>query len=87
MRRIGQRFGFLRHRRHLRGQRLWREVGFGNGARAARLGAGIREALGRREACLQRVGSMLTVFFGPGRVRTWADAEGADRTRFAALFS
>ncbi len=55
--------------------------------KAARLGAGIREALGRRKACLQRVGSMLTVFFGPGRVRTWADAEGADRTRFAAFFA
>ncbi len=32
---------------------------------------------------IQRVGSMLTVFFAPGPVRSWDDAKLADRARFA----
>ncbi|MDP3983376.1 MAG: aminotransferase class III-fold pyridoxal phosphate-dependent enzyme, partial [Acidimicrobiia bacterium] len=36
--------------------------------------------------CVQRVGGMLTVFFGPGRVSHWDDAATADRDRFARFF-
>lgn len=35
-------------------------------------------------AVVQRVGSMLTVFFSQGPVRNWNDAKGADTRRFAA---
>jgi glutamate-1-semialdehyde 2,1-aminomutase len=34
--------------------------------------------------CVQRVGSMLTLFFHPGPVRSYADAIVSDRERFAA---
>ncbi len=34
-------------------------------------------------ACVQRVGSMITLFFHPGPVRSWADAAKVDRDRFA----
>lgn len=52
----------------------------------ARLEAGLRNAL--RETgvpgCVQRVGSMITLFFHEGPVRSWTDADRCDRTRFAA---
>lgn len=32
--------------------------------------------------CVQRVGSMITVFFGPSTVRSWDDAAGCDTQRF-----
>jgi glutamate-1-semialdehyde 2,1-aminomutase len=44
---------------------------------------GARDA-GKGPATVQRVGSMLTLFFCEGPVRSWADAERADRKRFAA---
>jgi glutamate-1-semialdehyde 2,1-aminomutase len=44
---------------------------------------GIRDA-NKGPARVQRVGSMLTLFFGDGPVRSWADAERADRNRFAS---
>jgi glutamate-1-semialdehyde 2,1-aminomutase len=56
-----------------------------------RLGAmledGLRASVERRgvEACVQRVGSMITLFFTAGPVRSWADADRADRKRFAAF--
>jgi glutamate-1-semialdehyde 2,1-aminomutase len=34
--------------------------------------------------CVQRVGSMITLFFHEGPVRSWSDAAGADTKRFAA---
>ena len=37
--------------------------------------------------CVQRVGGMLTLFFGPDQVRSWDDAEKVDRDRFARFFS
>ena len=51
----------------------------------ARLEAGLREALAgaRVDGCVQRLGSMITLFFRPGPVRNWADAAGSDRERFA----
>jgi glutamate-1-semialdehyde 2,1-aminomutase len=36
--------------------------------------------------CVQRVGAMLTVFLGPGRVRSWDEAATVDRKRFADWF-
>jgi glutamate-1-semialdehyde 2,1-aminomutase len=55
-------------------------------ARAGALEEGLRQAICDRKAkaCVQRVGSMLTVFFRSGRVRSWADAKGCDVRRFAA---
>lgn len=55
-----------------------------------RLGAHLEAALDRAvgdSGCVQRVGSMLTVFFGPERVRNWDDANQLDRSRFARFFS
>ena len=36
--------------------------------------------------CVQRVGAMFTVFFGPDRVRSWDEAATIDRDRFARFF-
>jgi glutamate-1-semialdehyde 2,1-aminomutase len=47
--------------------------------RGALAGAGVR-------ACINRVGSMLTVFFGVDRVRSFAEATAADTARFARFF-
>jgi glutamate-1-semialdehyde 2,1-aminomutase len=55
-------------------------------ARGAQLERGLAEALGSRPGCVQRVGSMLTVFFGQERVRCYADALKADTARFARFF-
>ena len=55
------------------------------------LGARLEEGLTRavkdsgKEACVQRVGSMITLFFCQGPVRSWTDADKADRKRFAAF--
>jgi glutamate-1-semialdehyde 2,1-aminomutase len=51
---------------------------------SARLESGIRAAIdsGRRNACVQRVGSMLTVFMHPGPVRSWQDAAASDTAAF-----
>lgn len=38
------------------------------------------------EGCVQRVGAMLTVFFGPSEVRSWDEARRVDRDRFARFF-
>jgi glutamate-1-semialdehyde 2,1-aminomutase len=47
-----------------------------------RVVAGIRGSA----TCFQRVGSMATLFFHAGPVRTWADVDTCDRQSFAALF-
>lgn len=47
--------------------------------RAAADGAGV-------PIVLNRVGSMLTVFFGPGPITRWAEADQADRARYGAFF-
>ena len=36
--------------------------------------------------CVQRVGAMFTVFFGPDPVRSWDEAATVDRDRFARFF-
>ncbi len=49
-----------------------------------RLEAGFRESMqaARVAGCVQRVGSMITVFFGPSVVRSWDDAAHCDTQRF-----
>ncbi len=46
----------------------------------ARLEAGLERAA--PDACVQRVGSMLTLFFGKGPIRSWNDAKACDTARF-----
>ena len=54
-------------------------------ALAAQLERGLRRAIETRGAvaCVQRVGSMMTVFFHVGPVRSWADAAVCDTRAFA----
>jgi glutamate-1-semialdehyde 2,1-aminomutase len=51
----------------------------------ARLEVGLREAVAASgaRACVQRVGSMITLFFAPGPVRSWSDASACDTRAFA----
>ncbi len=55
---------------------------------AARLEAGLMEAAARAERTvqIQRVGSMLTVFFSDEPVRSWAEAARCDTSAFARWF-
>jgi len=46
------------------------------------LGRALRDA--RVSGCVQRVGSMLTLFFHPGPVTSLKEASACDRARFAA---
>ena len=52
----------------------------------ARLEQGLRGALRGRIGCVQRVGSILTLFFGVERVRDYEDALKADTARFERFF-
>jgi len=56
---------------------------------AARLEEGLREAVAWAgvPATVQRVGSMLTLFFSPGPVRDYASARACDTGRFARFFA
>lgn len=59
--------------------------------RLEKLGAMLESGLGQAieaagvEACVQRVGSMITLFYTKGPVRSWADADRCDRKRFSAF--
>ena len=55
---------------------------------SARLAVGLEGAAAHRgiEACVNRVGSMLTAFFTPGPVTEYASACTADTRRYAAFF-
>jgi glutamate-1-semialdehyde 2,1-aminomutase len=55
-------------------------------ALGARLEKGFVEALAaaKVEGCVQRVGSMITLFFCKGPVRSWNDAKACDTKRFGA---
>ena len=55
-------------------------------SRCARLEKGLRKALGGRNGCVQRVGSMITLFCGVDAVKGYEDAVSADTGTFAALF-
>jgi len=50
----------------------------------ARLEAGLARATEKQgvAACVQRVGSMITLFFAKGPIRRWDDAKAADTKRF-----
>ncbi len=50
----------------------------------ARLEDGLNDAIAEAEvdACVQRVGSMITLFFTKGPVRRWEDAKKSDTARF-----
>lgn len=52
------------------------------GIEAAISDVGLRDAV-----CLNRVGSMMTLFFAPSPVRNYADATAANTTAFAAYFN
>jgi len=56
-------------------------------AAAARLEAGLRDALGSRPGCIQRAGSILTLFFGPAAVTDYDEAVTCDTERFARFFA
>jgi glutamate-1-semialdehyde 2,1-aminomutase len=52
--------------------------------RGAQLQAGLEAALTDTSTtgCVQRVGSMATLFFHPGPVKNWTDAAASDKTKF-----
>ena len=58
-------------------------------ASGAELETRLDAALSRHgiDGTVQRVGAMLTVFFGPSTVRSWDDAVTLDRDRFARFFN
>jgi glutamate-1-semialdehyde 2,1-aminomutase len=58
-------------------------------ARGAELQAGLEAALRdtKIEGCVQRVGSMLTLFFHRGPVRNWSEAATSDKIRFGKWHS
>jgi glutamate-1-semialdehyde 2,1-aminomutase len=53
-------------------------------ALGARLEAGMNAAIARAkiDACVQRVGSMITLFFAKGPIKNWSDAKACDTKRF-----
>jgi len=53
--------------------------------RGAELQAGLEAAIASTGvvACVQRVGSMITLFFHPGPIQNWDEAERSDRQKFA----
>ncbi|GMV96286.1 MAG: glutamate-1-semialdehyde 2,1-aminomutase [Phycisphaerae bacterium] len=57
-------------------------------AKAAKLAEGLSTAAAKAPAdvCLNRVGSMLTVFFQPGPVANWSQASQSDTARYARFF-
>ena len=60
--------------------------------RLEQLGATLAEGLQRaaetagQSCCVQRVGSMLTLFFNPGPVLNWEDASASDTEKFGRYF-
>ncbi len=56
--------------------------------RSAKLADGLDRLLTgvKVSACVQRVGSMLTLFFGKQKVSDFSDARAADHTQFARFF-
>ena len=54
----------------------------------ARLEAGLRDALAKNDqpGCVNRAGSLLTIFLGPTRVRDADDARGSEGNKFAKFF-
>jgi glutamate-1-semialdehyde 2,1-aminomutase len=54
--------------------------------RATELETGVRAAAAGQAVCLQRVGSMLTLFFREGAVRNLDEAKASDLARYGAFF-
>ena len=48
---------------------------------------GLEAALGSRPGCVQRVGSMLTMFFGPSSITNYDEALECDTERFSRFFA
>lgn len=53
---------------------------------SAYLEKGLLEAMAGRPGCVQRVGSMITLFFGPSQVRNYDEALACDTARFGRFF-
>jgi glutamate-1-semialdehyde 2,1-aminomutase len=53
---------------------------------ATELETGVRAAAAGQAVCLQRVGSMLTLFFREGAVRNLDEAKASDLARYGAFF-
>jgi glutamate-1-semialdehyde 2,1-aminomutase len=53
---------------------------------AAGLADGLSSAAGDEAVSVQRAGSLLTVFFQPGPVRSYSEAAGSDTERYGAFF-
>lgn len=53
----------------------------------ALLQQGLQDALGSRPGCVQRVGSMFTLFFGPSSVTNYDEALACDTQRFSRFFA
>ncbi len=51
------------------------------------LAAALQEGLGRRPGCVQGLGSLATLFFGPDRVDNYDDASKTDVKKYARFFS
>ena len=58
------------------------------GAKAASLAAGLQEVFADAEVPLRinRVGSMMTLFFNPGEVNGWESVSASDREGFGRFF-
>jgi glutamate-1-semialdehyde 2,1-aminomutase len=54
--------------------------------KGAKLEAGLVEALGDRPGCVQRLGSLMTLFFGPEKVSNYDEAGTLDADRFSRFF-
>ena len=53
--------------------------------KAEQIAAAVREAAGEK-VCVNRIGSLLSVFFTPRQVRNYEDAVSSDTARYAAYF-
>jgi glutamate-1-semialdehyde 2,1-aminomutase len=53
---------------------------------SSRLEAGLRQAAAAVPHCVNRVGSMLTLFFHPGPVEHWDHANQSDTQRYGEFF-
>ncbi|MCH2108354.1 MAG: glutamate-1-semialdehyde 2,1-aminomutase, partial [Polyangiaceae bacterium] len=55
--------------------------------RGAQLEAGLVEVAGqsKEDICIQRVGSMITLFFAKGPILNWIDSSATDKEKFAAF--
>ncbi|MCA9176919.1 MAG: glutamate-1-semialdehyde 2,1-aminomutase [Planctomycetales bacterium] len=55
-------------------------------ALSSQLAEGLQQCAELVGGCVQRVGSMMTLFFHPGPIRSWDDAAAADTDRYGRFF-